>query len=204
MIKVFIPHKESSDFWFVESLVAKGHDVQGFGNPYKKLSGFKKIIKYALWCRKKLESGDIALFWNPEPAIFLSALSVLMPFIRRVPILALHSFFKFQSRKSNALWKAIFFCASKNKNFFMTVNSEYEKLSYSKQFYIGLSNIFIVPDSYEIGQKDDIVNEYTEGKNNYIFAGGNSQRDWTTFISAVSDNPNMNFMLVTSPNLLGG
>lgn len=204
MIKVFIPYKESSDFWFVDKLLAEGHDVEGFGNPYKKLSGFKRIIKYALWCRKKLGAGDFALFWNPEPAIFLSALSVLMPSIRRTPILALHSFFKFQSRKSNALWKVLFFCASKNKNFFMTVNSEYEKQSYSKQFYIGLSNIFVVPDSYEDDQKDNIIDEYVEGNNNYIFTGGNSQRDWTTFIDAASDNPNMNFMLVTSPSLLGG
>lgn len=86
----------------------------------------------------------------------------------------------------------------------MTVNSEYEQLSYSRQFNIGLSNIFIVPDSYEDIQKDDIINEYTEGKDNYIFSGGNSQRDWTTFIDAASDNPDKNFVLVTSPNLIRG
>lgn len=193
--------KCKEDHWMPIELKKIGYNVEIIDLPstdekrrMKKIYKLSNLILNYKLAKKAVnvaEDGDIIISLSCTPGIFCSYLARGS----KIKILALTLLIHQNNKNSiierlrNKFYKGAF----KNKLFWTSCNSKLDIEKYESLFNLKEKNIFCLPDTIEnidLSKYQNIKNE------DYVFAGGISERDWDTVIKSADKLKNIKFKIV--------
>lgn len=193
--------KKEEDHWMPIELKKIGYNVEIVDLPVSnenrrmkkiyKLSNLMINYKLAKRAVEIAEDGDIIISLSCTPGIFCSYLARGS----KIKILALTLLIHQHNKNSiiEKLRNKFYEGAFKNKLFWTSCNSKLDIEKYESLFNLKEKKIFCLPDTIEnidSSKYQDIRND------DYVFAGGISERDWDTVIKVTDKLKNIKFKIV--------
>lgn len=193
--------KCKEDHWMPIELKKIGYNVEIIDLPstdekrrMKKIYKLSNLILNYKLAKKAVnvaDDGDIIISLSCTPGIFCSYLARGS----KIKILAL-TLLIHQNNKNRIIERLrnkFYEGAFKNKLFWTSCNSKLDIEKYESLFNLKEKNIFCLPDTIEnidLSKYKNIKNE------DYVFAGGISERDWDTVIKSADKLKNIKFKIV--------
>lgn len=189
----------NSNFWLKDYLTKFGYAVKllgidnySFKNRKKRYGKIIILLQHLILALKGIyhsSSKDPIISWNYTIGAFCQLICKFF-FIKR-DILAMNLIYHPNSKFS--LFKKIICRISLNyKGSMASVNAKELIKDYSKVFNVNFNKIFYLSDCYHPYYERS---PFTEGEN-FVFAGGDSARDWNTFVSASALLSEIKFILI--------
>lgn len=178
------------EFWLKDELEKLGYDVVLISNKFADKNASKTrrgriISNFSSICFgskifRAYQDEDIVICWDFLTAFVFSILDLLTRKTKeKTKIVALHMLIINPSLIKKLLLKSFCYASNLNPRLTIVVNSEYERILYSKEYYLNINNTIILADC----ANTMVFYDYESGDGR-IFCGGDNSRDWGTFFEA--------------------
>lgn len=195
-----VTYLPNNEFWLKDEFESLGMNVElvytNHDNKNASLTVFNMFksnltsVFLGIKTYRRYSDEDVVIFWTYLAGLIFSILDLIKPKTKaKTKIIALHMLVIRPNFLKKLFIQLICLVASKNNKLIVTVNSEIERISFSKAYLIDLNIIEVLPDCIS----SLIFQEYKKG-NGSIFCGGDNSRDWGTFLKTARMLPNIDFI----------
>lgn len=199
MYILIVDWRLENDFFLESEFIKRNIPFKIFGIPdydikdrESKIGSIKLYLKYfklAYTAIKNSKKNDTIICWNFTTSITCGYLCKIL--FKKRNILALNIIAHKTTRIKENLRKIIFSPVVSMNRYFLTVNSSEYIKSYSERFNIHSNKFFELKDAvHNFREPENITNE------EYIFTGGEAQRDWETLFKVCQKLTEIKFICI--------
>jgi glycosyltransferase involved in cell wall biosynthesis len=149
-----------------------------------------KYVQLAFRAFKNSTDNDVLICWNFTTSIALGYLCKI--YKQKRIIIALNIIAHPRNGMIDKLRQWIFQPVMNMPSYYITVNSELYIEEYSHRFKVAQEKFHVLSDPIQV--HEDNLNHFSKG--NYIFVGGEAQRDWETLFQASEYLPEISFVCI--------
>ncbi len=192
----WIPNELKKRGYCVEIVDLTEQSVKRRSSKFFRLFNIFSSFKLSLNCVKRANEGDIIISMTSTPGITTALMLNLFKHNCKIKIIALNLLAHWGT--SNCLVEKLrdilYIAAFKYPYICSTVNVKNDINLYSKKFGIDGKRLFWLPDAIENMKSEND----TRLREDYIFAGGMSERDWDCVIRCATQLKKYNFVVVAN------
>ena len=197
-----ITYLPNDSFWLKDELDKLDYETKliftNRDNSKSSLS-FKEMIKSNMTSiylgfkvYRKYQSEDVVIFWTYLAGFIFAILDLFKRKTNKdTKIIALHMLVIKVNLIKKTIIRLVSFLASLNPRLIVTVNSESEKKSFSRDYFVDIKKVRVLPDSIS----DKTFHNFKKGDGR-VFCGGDNSRDWKTFFKVVEMCPKIKFVAI--------
>jgi hypothetical protein len=192
------------NFWLQKELESLGFDVTVLDIPDYKLENrqikWREILLWIDYLKLALQGirvakqadGTVVLACHFLVGVFVSLLSAPMSLEKRQPTIALNMIVREKGIFNQILRRFVYQTAFLSDQLLLTVNSPELRDRYIESFGIKPENIFVVRECWDPKYK---TSSATPRDGEFVFSGGEANRDWNTLLSVASACPEIPFKI---------
>lgn len=192
----WIPQKLKKRGYNVEIVDLSHKSVQQRGSKFFRLLNIFSSFKISFNCIKRAREKDIIISMTSTPGITSALILNILKRKYKIKIIALNLLAHWGS--SNHMIEKIrdlfYMIAFKYPYLWSTVNVKTDINLYSKNFCVDKERFFLLPDAIENMKSIKM----SQSKEEYIFAGGMSERDWDCIVKCAIQLKKYKFVVVAN------